>query len=270
MHIVVCIKEIPDPEIAPSVFRVDEAAKRVVALAGLPPVISPFDEQACEAALRIRDAASDPVKVRITALSLGEAADKRIIKHALSLGADAGVMLSDAAFADSDSHTTALALTHAIRRLADVDLVLTGRQAADTDAGVVGMLVAEMLGIPAITLARDVAVTDGTVRVVRALGDISETVETSPPVLITVAHELGRVRKASLRETMRAAKKSTQTWSAGEIGLEASTVGSAGARRALERLYKPVRDVKCEMISGVNAAALAAALVRRLAEEKVL
>lgn len=270
MHIVVCIKEIPDPEIAPSVFRVDEAAGRVVPLAGMPTVISPFDAQAIEAALRVRDAARDPASIRITALCLSAAADTRIMKQALALGADAAVTLSDAAFADSDSYTTALALAHAIRRLADVDLVLAGRQAADTDAGVVGLLIAESLGIPAITLAREVAVADGKVRVVRSLGDLSETVEVSLPVLVSVAHELGSVRKASLRDTMRAAKKPLHAWGVGEIGLDPGAAGGAGARRTLNRLYKPVHDVTCEMVTGEDAAALAAALVRRLTEEKVL
>ena len=270
MHIAVCVKRIPDPEIAPSVFRVDEDAKRVIPLAGLPPVISPFDEQAVEAALRIRDAASEPKKVRITALTIDAAAEKKIIKHVLALGADAAVMLCDAAFEDSDGYATALTLARAIGRLGDVDLVLAGRQAADTDSGAVGPMIAELLGMPAITFAGEIEIRDGTVRVVRALGDAAETVEAPLPALVTVAHELGRVRKPGLRETMQAAKKPIETWSAGDIGLEAGAVGRAGARRVLERLYRYSRDARCEYVPGDNPSALATALVRRLIEEKIL
>lgn len=270
MHIAVCVKEIINPEIHPGLLRIDEVARRVVAPVDLSSVMSPFDEQALEAALRIRDGVSDVTSVRITAVCLGEASSKRILKHALALGADAAVLLSDHALADSDSHGTALALARVISRLADVDLVLAGRQAADTDAGIVALSIAELLGVPAITLAKEVTIGDGGVRVVRALGDLTETVEAPLPTVITIAHELGAVRKPTLRETMRAAKKPMATWDLEDVGLEANTVGSMGARRRLEHLYRPVRDSQCEMIPGDSAAALAAALVRRLVEERIL
>ena len=250
MHIAVCIKQIPDPEIASSLFRVDEEAKQVIVVPGMSPVISPFDEQAIEAALRIRDAMGDDAEVRITALTIGEESARGIVKHVLALGADDAVMMSDPAFADSDSYSTAFTLAKAIEKLGDIDLVLTGRQAADLDAGVVGPGIAELLGVPAITFAKRIDVTEGTVRVVRVLGDGSETVEASFPALVTVAHELGNVRNASLRETMRAAKKPVEAWGPSDMGLEASAVGASGARRSLDRLYVPAKDTTCEFIEG--------------------
>lgn len=270
MHIAVCVKEIINPEIHPGLLRIDEVARRVVAPADLSSVMSPFDEQALEAALRIRDAGSEAENVRITAVSLGQASSKRILKQALALGADAAVLLSDHALADSDSHGTALALARVISKLADVDLVLAGRQAADTDAGVVALSIAELLGVPAITVAKEVTTGAGRVRAVRALGDAAETVEAPLPAVVTIAHELGAVRKPTLRETMRAAKKPMETWSLEDVGLEIDGVGATGARLRLERLYRPVREVQCEMISGDSAAALAATLIRRLVEEKIL
>jgi electron transfer flavoprotein beta subunit len=270
MHIAVCIKQIPDPEIAPSVFRVDEQARRVVPVPGLSPVISPFDEQAIEAALRVRDAASDPASVRITVLTLGDESVRAMVKHALALGADDAVLLIEGAFSGSDGYATALALARSIERMGDVDLVLAGRQAADGDAGVVGLGIAEILGIPAITFAREVRVADGVVTAVRALGDVLETMTAPLPALVTVAHELGTVRKASLRETMRAAKKPAESWTAQDIGLDGGRVGEAGSRRVLERLFQPVSRGACEFVAGQDPADTAAALVRRLVEEKIL
>src|SRR3989304_4472922 len=94
LNMIVCVKQVPDPETPPSSFRVDEAAKRVVPAAGVQPVISQFDALAVEAALRIRDAAGEG---KITIISMGPAGARDVIKHSLAMGADEGGVLSDAA-----------------------------------------------------------------------------------------------------------------------------------------------------------------------------
>lgn len=265
MRIVVCVKQIPDPEIASSLFKVDEAARKVIPPPGLAMVISPFDEQAMEAALRIKDKA-DADAVTITVLTLGPVTALTILKGALSMGADEGVHLCDAAFEGADSYATALALSHAIRKIGAPDLILTGRQAADWDAGVVGCGIAELLDLPAVTMAKDVRVDGGAVRVERVTGDGVEIVEAPLPAVVTVAHELGQPRKASLRETMRTAQKPVAVWSAADLGLAAAQVGAAGSRRTLERLYTPANDVFCEFVDGETPQQQAADLARRLRE----
>lgn len=267
MHIVVCVKQIPNPEVAQSLFRIDEAAKKVIPVAGISPVISPFDEQAVEAALRVRDVLGE---VKITVLTMGPELAKAVLKSALSLGADEGVMLCDPAFDDSDSYATAFALSQAIRKLGPVDLILTGRQAADWDAGVVGVGISELLDVPAITFAKSVVVENGKVIVERVLADGSEIVEAPLPALVTVAHELGKPRYPSMRETMKAARKPTSIWKAADIGLEPGQVGPAGARRNLERLYIPVSNVQCEFIAGTSPAEVAVALARKLQEARLI
>ena len=261
MKIVVCVKGIPDPEIAASIFRVDETKKKVMPLPGTRFVMSPFDEQALELALRIRDALGE---ASITLLSLGAETTRSIVKHGLSLGADDALMLVDPVFDDGDSYTTARALAAAIERIGDVDLILTGRQAADGDCGVVGCGIAEMLGLPAVTFAMDIAVTEGMLVIERALGEGSEIIEAPMPAVVTVSHEVGKVRYASLRETMKAARKPVTAWSAEELGLDASELGVRGARRVLERLYVPVNDVQCEYMLGETPEELAGNLVERL------
>lgn len=267
MHIVVCVKLVPDPEAAFGMFRIDEQAKKVVPAPGLPWVMSPFDEQAVEAALRIRE---QQPGTRISVMTLGPETTRNALKHGLAMGADDGVLLADAAFDDGDGYTTAYVLTAAIRKLGSFDLVLTGRQAADWDAGVVGAGIAELLGVPVISFARDVQVEGSSVRVERVLDDGTEIVEASLPALVTVSNELGAARAPSLRETMRAARKPVVVWSAADLGVPAGEIGAAGARCVRERVFVPVKDNRCEMVEGASPEAQAAKLAQRLREAKVI
>lgn len=265
MKIVVCVKEIADPEVASSVFSIDEATREIGP--GVRYVISPFDAQAIEVALRIRDAQQETA---ITLLTLGAESARSIMKYGLSLGADEAVMLIDEAFDGGDSYTTARALAAAIAKIGDVDLVLTGRQAADGDSGVVGLGIAELLAMPAITFAVDVEVANGTLVIERALGDGAEVIEAPLPAVVTVSHEVGKVRQANLRETMKAARKPVNIWTAADLGFTASDVGAGGARRTVERLHVPVSEVQCEFIAGATPEAQMANLVERLSAARFI
>ncbi len=264
MHIIVCIKQILNPDIATTIFRVDEEAKRVVPLPGLSPVISPFDAQAVEAAMRIKD--NGGVGVKVTVMTMGPEGARAVLKTGLAMGADEGVLLADAAFESADSTTSTRVLAAAIQKAGDADLILTGRQAADGDDGIVGLGLAELLHRPAITFAKDIQSTNGMVRVVRVLEDGFETMEAPLPAVVTVAHEIGKPRYSSLRETMRAAKKPVHNWTAGDLGLDPREIGSVGARRILERLYIPVKTTECELIDAGTPEDTAAELARRLRE----
>jgi len=257
MHIVVCAKQVPDPEAAFSMFRIDEEAKRVVPAPGLPLVMSPFDEQAVEAALRIRD---HHASARITIVTLGPESARNALRHALAMGADEGVLLCDPAWAEADSHVTAHALAAAIRKFGPCDLVLAGRQSADRDAGTVGAGIGELLGLPVVSYAKDVRVSDSAVRVERVLDDGTEIIEAALPALVTISNELGVPRKPNLRETMRAARKPVSVWNATDLELDA---GELRARSRRERLYVPAKETRCEFIAG-SVAEQAAALARQL------
>jgi len=267
MHIVVCVKQIPNPEAAFSMLKVDEQAKKVVPAAGLQLLMSPFDEQALEAALRIRESAG---QAKITAVSVGPDSARNTLKHALAMGADEAVLVSDAALEDCGSEAAALALSHAIRQLDAVDLVLTGRQAADWDAGIAGCGIAELLDLAVITFARKLELAGTTLRVERVLADGFETLETELPALVTVSNELGEPRKPSLRETMRAARKPLAVRSAADIGLTATDIESVATRRVRERLYVPLKSGVCELMAGIDEAAHAAALAHALREARLI
>jgi electron transfer flavoprotein beta subunit len=267
MHVVVCVKQVPNPEAAFSMLKVDEQAKIVIPVAGLQLVMSPFDEQALEAALRIRDSG---FAVKITAVCLGPDSARNTLKHALAMGADEALLVRDDEAQDAGGEVTAHVLARALQRLEPAKLILTGRQAADWDAGVVGCGIAELLGIPVVTFARKVEIAGDTLRVERVLPDGFETIEASLPALVTISNELGEARKPSLRETMRAARKPLTVRSISETGVEPEALRAIAVRRTRERLYVPARNTRCEIVDGDDAAAQARALVKRLREARVL
>jgi electron transfer flavoprotein beta subunit len=267
MHIVVCVKQVPNPEAASSMFKVDEQSLKVIPAAGLQLVMSPFDEQAIEAALRVREGGVD---AKITAMCIGPDSARSVLKHALAMGADEAVLVSEEAFIEAGSEVTAWVLARTIEHLESVDLVLTGRQAADWDAGVVGSLVAEELNFPVLTFACRIAVAERTVQADRVLADGIETIEADLPAVVTVSNEIGAARVPSLRETMRAARKPLVVRSAGDIGLDSARIASLKAKRVRERLYVPSKESRCELIVGDDGAAQGAALGLRLIEARLV
>ena len=257
MHIVVCVKQVPDPEAAFSMFKVDEAAKLVVPAPGLAMVMSPFDEQAVEAALRIRE---QHAATKITVLSLGTEAARNVLKHGLAMGADEAVLIRDTAVEGTDSYVTARTITAAIKKMAACDLVFAGRQAADSDAGVVGAGIGELLGWPVVTFAKAVQVADARLQVERVVDEGTEIVEAGLPAVVTVSNEIGPARTPNLRETMRAARKPIAVWNTADLGLDVDTLRR---RSRVERVFTPAKQGQCAFISG-SAHEQAAALAREL------
>jgi electron transfer flavoprotein beta subunit len=201
---------------------------------------------------------------------MGPASATDIVKHTLSMGADEGVILSDEAFEDSDSISTAYILTKAIEKIGSYDLVLCGRQAADWDAGQVGSIIAEKLEIPIITLAKKIEVADNNLKVERVILDGYEVVEANSPALITVSNEIGQARLPTGRNIIFAAKKQIPIWNAQDIGCDPSLIGSSAARSELLSLYVPSRERKGEIMQGENVAEAATNLALKLREIKAI
>lgn len=264
MNIIVCVKQVPDPETPAAAFKVDSATNKVVPAQGVAPVISPYDAQAVEAALRIKDAQGQG---KITVLSMGAASARDAIKHGLAMGADEGVLVSDPSIEDADAFVTAKVLAAAIQKIGDYQLIITGRQAADWDQGVVPSGIAEILGLPCETVAKSVTANDGKVTVERVLQDGFETVEATLPAVVTVSNELGDPRYPQLRQIMMAARKQVTTYTPADLGLSAADLQP---RMKLEKLYVPVNDSKVEIIEGDTPAEQAANLARKLREAKLI
>ena len=266
MNMIVCIKQVLDPEAPPASFKIDPSSNKVVPSPGVSPVISPFDEQAVEAALRIKDTKGG----KITAISLGINLLRDVVKKPLAMGADELILLEDEAFIEGDSWSTAYALAMAIKKIGEYDLIFCGRQAADWDAGQVGSGIAEILGLPSVTVAKKVDITNGKARVERVTADGYEVIEVSLPALITVSNELGEARYPTIRGIMVAKKKEPIVWKPADIGVEVSQIGAAGRRTRLRKLYQPVREGKCEIIEGDSPEEAAVNLALKLREAKIL
>ena len=266
MNSIVCIKLIPDPEAPAASLKIDSTANKVVPSAGVNLVINPFDEQAVEAALRIKDSHGG----KVTIISLGMDLPREVVKNPLAMGADDLIILEDPAFEGGDSWSTAYALAMAIKKVGTFDLIFCGRQAGDWDAGQVGSGIAEILGIPSVTLAKKIGVTDGMAVVERVLPDGYEVVEASLPVLITISNELGEPRFAAIKGIIAASKKQPILWKPVDIDADSSKIGEAGRLTRLIKLLKPVREGKCELIAGENLADAGEKLALRLREAKVI
>ncbi|MCH8090515.1 MAG: electron transfer flavoprotein subunit beta/FixA family protein [Chloroflexi bacterium] len=261
MNIIVCVKQVPDPQMPMASFKIDPATNKLVPTPGIPPVINGYDEQAVEAALRLKEANGG----KITALSLGKELVSDVIKKPLSMGADELILLQDDAFEDGDDYVTAHALAAAIKKIGEYDLIICGRQASDFDSGVVGAGIGEILGLPVITIARDIKMTNGVIRVERVVPDGYEVVEASPPVVVTVSNELGQPRYPTLRGIMAAGRKQPTVWSAQDLGLDTTV-----SRMKLLKLYQPDKISQCEFIEGGSPAEAGVNLALKLREAKII
>jgi electron transfer flavoprotein beta subunit len=266
MKIIVCIKEIADPEAPSDSFRLNPEKKILESSPKVLKVINPFDEQAVEAALRIKDA----MGAKVTALALGKALDRVVVKKPLFMGADELILLEDEAFADGDSWSTARALTAAIRKIGDYDLVLCGRQAADWNAGQIGSGIAEFLGLPSVTVARKIEIFDGKARVERVTADGYETVELPLPAVITVSNEIGQARYPAIQNIRTANKIQPMIWKPGDLDIDPSTLGAKGRQLKILKLFQPVTEGTCELMEGETVQEMAENLALRLRREKIL
>lgn len=261
MQIVVCIKQVLDPEMPRSAFKIDPQEKRVVPPRGTPPVLSPFDENALEAALRLKD----EHKAKVVAISLGSMLAPPVLGKTLAAGADELFLLEDPMFQDLDSFATAAILVSAIMRIGDVDIVFTGRQAADWDCGITGSAIAEELGVPCISVARKVEINDRQVRVERVIDDGFEIVQASLPCVITVDSALGELRQITLQGLSSARNRPLHVWKMADLDLPPFP-----PRCRLLDLYMPKRETVCEVIDGKTPEESATRLAERLHEEGLL
>jgi electron transfer flavoprotein beta subunit len=262
LSLIVCAKQVLDPEAPSSAYKLDKEEKHIL-LSGVPPVINPFDENALEAALRIKEC----VPSRITVMSVGWNLSRAIFRKTLAAGADGVILIESETFHQMDSSATAAVLAAAIGRIERFDLVLAGRQAADTNNGVVPSARAEILGLPSITVASKVEIQSGIrVRAERVLADGCELVESSLPALVTISSELGGLRTVSMAQIMAAQKKPLTAWSAQDLGLQ---VPFARLNRLL-KLSLPRPDSHCQLVGGETLEEKGRNLALKLKEMKII
>lgn len=266
LHIIVCIKQVPDWEAPADTFKIDPEKKKLIPPPNIDPRISLFDEHAIEAALQLREKHGG----KVTILSLGPDFAQRAIKQALAMGADDGILLKDPAFEEADTYATAYILAAAVKKIGAFDLILCGRQAADWDVGQVGLGLAELLGLPCVSIAQKLEVQDGTATVERIVEGGYDVFEVPLPALITVSNEINKPRYPTLRGIMAAGKKQIPVWDASALGLDPARIGPQASYAKPMRLYVPVHEAHCEFIEGESDEEKGEKLALRLREAKLI
>jgi electron transfer flavoprotein beta subunit len=245
MEIIVCVKQVLDPDLPPMKFSIDPRKNCVIPPEGIPPVMNPYDALAVEAALRIKEQLGG----KITVISLGDPSKEETVRKALAMGADEAVIISADSLDDYDGFAKAWLLSQAVKKIGAYNLILCGRQAADWDLGVTGSIMAEYLGVPVVTRAKRVEAVDGKLTVERVTGNGNETYQLGMPALISVSSEMGQPRIPSGWGIIAAAKKQISQWTQADTG---NDVGKVSGRNDLLRLYASSQERVCAFIEGEN------------------
>ena len=256
MKIITCIKQVPDSE-----AKV-KAEGGAVSWGDAPLVINPFDEYAVEGALQQREAVSGST---VTALCIGPESAREALKHALAMGADEAVLVSDPALNELDTVGAARVLAAAIQKLG-ADMVVFGRQTLDTGSGLTAAQTARVLGWPMLGLVGQIKVDGGNVQVERVIEEGRQSVKANLPAVLSVVQSIGEPRYPSFMGIRKASKATIPVWSLSDLGISAPT---AVIKRS-ELLNPPAREMAIEIITGDSPTAIAETLVEKILAEKVL
>ena len=231
MHIVVCIKQVPDT----ADVKIDPKTHTLIR-EGVASIINPFDVYAIEEGLRIKERAGGTV----TVITMGPPQADAALREAISMGADNAVLVSDRAFAGSDTWATSYTLAMAVRKLGDYSVILCGKQASDGDTAQVGPGIAAHLDLPQITYVRKIEEIDEKHVVAERLMETGfEALESPLPCLLTVVKEINEPRLPSLRGKMAARKAQIVSWKAADLGCDPRSIGLDGSPTKVVRIFTP-------------------------------
>jgi electron transfer flavoprotein beta subunit len=256
LKIIACIKQVPDSE-----AKV-KAEGGQISWGEAPLVINPFDEYAVEGALQQKEASNGTV----TALCVGGEFARDALKHALAMGADEAILISDAALANLDTQGAARVLAAAINKIGGVDMAVFGRQTLDNGSGLTPAQTARVLGWPMLGLAGQIKVDAGSAQVERVIEEGRQTVKAKLPVAISVVQSIGEPRYPSFMGIRKAAKAEITVWSLSDLGIPAPT--SIATRNEL--MNPPARETAVEIITGDSPEQIAEKLADKILAEKVL
>ena len=227
MNIVVCVKQVPDTWSEKKLDASDSTLDR----AATDPVMNEMDEYAVEEALKLQEAHGGEV----TILCMGPDAATETVRKALSMGADKAIHVLDDGLHGSDALATSLALAKAIEKAGGFDLVLLGSESSDARMSVVPAMLAERLGLPQLTFAKEVTADgSGSISIKRLTDDGYQVVEASTPAVVSVVEKINEPRYPSFKGIMAAKKKPVETYGLADLGVDAGEVGTAGAWSKVE------------------------------------
>ena len=259
MNIVVCVKYVPDAT-ADRHFEDDNTVDRV----GVDGLLSELDEYAVEQALQVKEKFAEDSEVTVLTVGPEQASDA--IRKGLQMGADKAVHVVDDAIAGSDAVATSLVLAEAIKKIPH-DLVVCGMASTDGSMGVVPAMLAERLGVPAVTLGSKVDMSGDKLRIRRDGDTATEIIEGTLPLVMSVTDQSGEARYPSFKGIMAAKKKPVETWSLADLGVDAGQVGlSVGWSQVEDTTPRPPRTAG-EIVTDEGGSG-ATALVEFLASKK--
>jgi electron transfer flavoprotein alpha/beta subunit len=262
MRIIVCVKQVPNT----NEIRINPETGTLIR-DGVESILNHEDANALEQALRVKD--ENPGST-VTVVSMGPPQVKEMLQECLAMGADDAVLLSDRALGGSDTWATSNALSAAIRKLGDYDLIFAGRQAIDGDTAQVGPQIAEKLDIPQVTYVKECKIENGVATVHRALEDGYEVIEVKLPCLLTAIKELNTPRYMSIPGIYRAAKAEIPVWSAADIQVDLTTVGLKASPTNVFKSFTPKPKGKGVVVEGDTAKELAAGLIDSLRAKHII
>ncbi len=261
MNIVVCIKQVP----ATTEVKINPETNTLVR-EGVESIINPFDMYAIEEGLRIKE----KVGGIVTVLTMGPPQAETALKEAISLGCDEAVLVSDRAFAASDTLATAYTLARSIKKIGDFDLIICGKQAIDGDTAQVGPGIAEELNIPCVTYVKKIEkIEEDKICVERLMEEGYAAIQLPLPALITVVKEINDPRLPSLRGMMKAKKTQITILNAADIAAETNRIGQVGSPTLVSKIFAPPFKGKGEMILGTVEEQVEK-IVEKLKETKVI
>ncbi|NQT00269.1 MAG: electron transfer flavoprotein subunit beta/FixA family protein [Candidatus Omnitrophica bacterium] len=242
MNIVVCIKQVPET----SDININPETNTLIR-EGVSSVINPFDMYANEEALRIKE----KIGGKVTVITMGPPQAETALRETIALGCDQAVLISDRAFAGSDTWATSYTLAKAIKKLGDFSLVICGKQAMDGDTAQVGPGVSVQLDIPQITYVKKVAEIEEHRAILERMTEVGyEIIETPLPCLLTVVKEINQPRLPSLKGKMRAKKQEIPTWSSKDIQANPERIGLTGSPTQVIKIFSPPPRKGGQMLEG--------------------
>jgi electron transfer flavoprotein beta subunit len=263
MNILVCLKQILDPEIPARDFRID-TEKREAERGSANLVTNIFCENALETALQFRERIGE---AKITVLSYGQPSAEDSLRKALAMKADAAALVVSDGNNNPDPLTTARVLAAAIRELGTFELIMTGREAGDWGAGQTGGLLAEELGMPCVSFVDSIGLEGDRLRLKRQTDTGWEMVEAVPPVVITVTndeHNVPRIPK--VRDVMMSYRQPLTKWTLDELGVDVNEARAGNSYYETAELFIPQKETRCEFVAGDTLDEKVEAFARRIVE----
>lgn len=260
MEILVCVKQVPNPE----EIKVD-SEKNIVDISGAPKILNPFDANAVEAAVQLKEAHGG----NVTVVTMGSEQSKAVLKEAISVGADKAVLLKDDLFNNSDTFATSYILASAIKKLGDFDIIICGKQAIDGDSAQVGPQIAEHLGITQLTLISKIDVKDNVIVVNREHEDGVEVIESKLPVVCTVVNTINTPRYATVKSKLAANKATINVMTASDLEIDQSLIGEGSFTKTIEVFAPPKKNAGVKIKEETDAES-GIKLAEILIKEKVI